>query len=209
MFLYKRNICYILENLILFFIEPRRSEHRSNADKYTLTQLWFSTKYQRWNNTGSSTLNRRNSFKVVSTLFCQRWNNVEKHTSAQLSFSTKFQRWNNVGSSTLNQRNSIDIVSTSFCQRWNNVDKCTSAQLPFSTKYQRWCVCWVSVVLIEVKIFSLSLKMSCLRCFCCARSVSEVFAALWIEKLSYLGSFDLWICGFFRMRHEFRKTHNG
>ena len=104
----------MLENLILFFIEPRRSEHRSNADKYTLTQLWFSTKYQRWNNTGSSTLNRRNSFKVVSTLFCQRWNNVEKHTSAQLSFSTKFQRWNNVGSSTLFQRRFANVETTSI-----------------------------------------------------------------------------------------------
>ena len=87
---------------------------------------------------GSSTLNRCNSFNVVSTLFCQRWNNVDKHTSAQLSFSTKFQRWNNVGSSTLNRRNSINVVSALFCQSWNNVDKCTSAQLSFSTKYQHW-----------------------------------------------------------------------
>ena len=111
---------------------------RRNADKHRLTQLWFSTENQRWNNTGSSTLNRRNSFNVVSTLLCQRWNNVDKHTLAQLSFSTKFQRWNNIGSSMLNRRNSIDVVSTLFCQRWNNVDKCTSAQLSFSTKNQRW-----------------------------------------------------------------------
>ena len=103
------------------------------AEEYTLTQLSFSTKYQRWNNIGSSTLNQRNSFKVVLTLFCQHWNNVDKYTSVQLSFSTKFQCWNNVGSSTLNRRNSINIVSTLFCQPWNNVDKCTSAQLSFST----------------------------------------------------------------------------
>ena len=98
----------------------------------------WNNKYESWNNIGSSTLNRHNSFNVVSTLFCQRWNNVDKHTSAQLSFSTKFQCWNNVGSSTLNRRNSINIVSTLFCQRWNNVDKYTSAQLSFSTKFQRW-----------------------------------------------------------------------
>ena len=58
-----------------------------------LTQLFFSTKFQRWNNVGSSTLNRRNSINVVSTLFCQRWNNVDKCTSTQHSFSTKYQRW--------------------------------------------------------------------------------------------------------------------
>ena len=114
------------------------SQCRSNADEHTLTQISFSTNYWRWNNIGSSTLNRRNSVNVVSTLFCQRWNNVDKHMSAQLSISTKFQRWNNIGSSTLNRRNSINVVSTLFCQRWNNVDKCTSAQLSFSTKYQRW-----------------------------------------------------------------------
>ena len=128
-----------------------------NADEHTLTQLSFSTKYQYWNNIESSTSNRRNSFNVVSTLFCQRWNNVDKHTSAQLSFSTKFQRWNNVGSSTLSRRNSINVFSTLFCQPWKNVDKCTSAQLSFWTKHQRWnniderwrstliqhwCVCW-------------------------------------------------------------------
>ena len=53
-----------------------------------------------------------------------------------------------------------------------------------------YCAMVVSVVLVEVKIFSLSVKMSCLRCFCCARSVSELFSALPIEKLSYLGCFD-------------------
>ena len=114
------------------------SQCRSNADEHTLTQISFLTNYECWNNIGSSTVNRRNSVNLVSTLFCQCWNNVDKHTSAQLSFSTKFQRWNNIGSSTLNRRNSINVVSTLFCQRWNNVDKCTSAQLSFSTKYQRW-----------------------------------------------------------------------
>ena len=114
----------------------------------------FSTKYQRLNNIGSLTLNQRNSFKVVLTLFCQRWNNVDKHTSAQFSFSTKFHCWNNVGSSALNRRNSINIVSRLFCQRWNNVVKCTSAHLlkqrwwmltinVVATLIQRWCVCWV------------------------------------------------------------------
>ena len=84
------------------------------------------------------TSNRRNSFNVVSTLFCQRCNNINKHTLTQLSFSTKFQCWNNIGSSTLKRRNSIDIVSTLSCQRWSNVDKCPSTQFSFSTKYQCW-----------------------------------------------------------------------
>ena len=122
------------------------SQCRSNADEHTLTQISFLTNYECWNNIGSSTVNRRNSVNLVSTLFCQCWNNVDKHTSAQLSFSTKFQRWNNIGSSTLNRRNSINVVSTLFCQRWNNVDKCASAQHSFSTKYQRWYVCWVVLV---------------------------------------------------------------
>ena len=85
-----------------------------NVDEYMLTELSFSTKYQHWNNIGSSTLNRQNSFNVASLLFCQRWNNVDKHTSAQLSFSTKFQRWNNVGSTTLNQPNSIKLFQRRF-----------------------------------------------------------------------------------------------
>ena len=157
----KRNICFILENLILFcfwvtfswtsvqisavidkVVSMLFSQRWSNAE-HMLIQLSFPTRYQRWNDIGSSTLNLRNSFNVVSTLFCQRWNNVDKHMSAQLSISTKFQCWSNIGSSTLNQRNFIDVASTLFCQRWNNVDKCTSAKLSFSTKYQRWCICWV------------------------------------------------------------------
>ena len=105
------------------------SQRWSNADKHALTQLWLLTEYQCWNNTGSSTLIRRNIFNIISMLFCHHWNNVDKHTLAQLLFSTKFQRWNNVGSSTLNRRNPIDVVSTLFCQRRNNVDNCTSAQL--------------------------------------------------------------------------------
>ena len=74
-----------------------------------------STKFQRRNNVGSSSLNRRNSIDVVSTLFA----NVETTSINihRLNFhfqSTKFQRRNNVGSSTLNRRNSIDVVSTLF-----------------------------------------------------------------------------------------------
>ena len=44
----------------------------SNADEHTLNQLSFSTKYQQWNNIGSSALNRRDSFNVVWTLFFQK-----------------------------------------------------------------------------------------------------------------------------------------
>ena len=119
MFLYKKNIWFILGNLILLY--------------YWATFWWTSTFLltKLFQCSFQSTLNQRNSINVVSTLFCQSWNNVDKHTSAQLSFSIKFQRWNNVGSSTLNRRNSINVVSMLFCQRWNNVDKCTSAQLSF------------------------------------------------------------------------------
>ena len=112
------------------------SQRRSNANEHMLTQLSFSTKYQRWNNIGSSTLNRHNLLSVISTLFCQRWNNVDKCTSAQLSFLTRFQHWNNISSSRLKRRNSIDVVST--LKHWKNVDKYTLAQLSFSTKHQRW-----------------------------------------------------------------------
>ena len=65
----------------------------NNVDKHTSAQLSFSTKFQRWNNVGTSTMNRPNSINFNSTLFCQRWNNVDKFTSAQLSFSTKYQGW--------------------------------------------------------------------------------------------------------------------
>ena len=114
MLLYKRNmfLCFYTWKLnFVFFlsdflvnisttidkvVEMMFSQCRSNADEHTLTQISFSTNYWRWNNIGSSALNRRNSVNVVSTLFCKRWNNVDKHTSAQLSFSTKYQRWSNV-----------------------------------------------------------------------------------------------------------------
>ena len=61
------------QNLSLNFLEWSRA-------------VVITTPPQRWNNIGSSTLNRRNSIGVVSTLFCQRWNNVNKCTSAQISF---------------------------------------------------------------------------------------------------------------------------
>ena len=95
----KRNICFILENFVLLLnhflvistanirkvVSMLFCQHWSNQQ----TQLSLSTKYKSWNNIDLSTLNQRNSFNVVSTLFYQRWNNVDKHTSAQLSFSTK------------------------------------------------------------------------------------------------------------------------
>ena len=83
-----------------------------------MTQLWFSIKCQRWNNIGSLTLNRRNAFNVVSTLFCQRWKNVDKFASAQLSFPTKFQCWNTV----FHQRWIDVIFSTLFQHCFANVE---------------------------------------------------------------------------------------
>ena len=84
----------------------------NNVAKHAPVQLSFSTKFQCWNNFGSSTLNRRNSVNVVPMLFCQPWNNVDKCTSAQLSFSTKYQRWNNVD----------ERWGSMLFQRWFNVD---------------------------------------------------------------------------------------
>ena len=82
-----------------------------------LTKLSSSTKYQHWNNIGSSTLNWRNSFNVVSVLFCQHWHNDDKRKSAQLSFFNQIltlaQRWWTL---------TINVVST---------------------LNQRCCVCWV------------------------------------------------------------------
>ena len=125
MLLCKRNICFILENFVLLLnhflvistanirkvVSMLFCQHWSNQQ----TQLSLSTKYKSWNNIDLSTLNQRNCFNVVSTLFYQRWNNVDKHTSAQLSFSTKFQRWKNLVLLKLNRLNSIDVVSTLFC----------------------------------------------------------------------------------------------
>ena len=85
---------------------------RCFVDKHTSARHSFSTKFQRWNNVGSSMLNWRNSLIVVSTLLCQRWNNVDKCTSAQLSFPTKYQRWNNVD----------ERWRSKLFQRWFNVD---------------------------------------------------------------------------------------
>ena len=82
MFLYERNICFILENLIFFLllshflvninttninkvVSMLFSQCRGNADEHMLTQLSFSTKNQCWNNIVWSTLNRLNSLKVV------------------------------------------------------------------------------------------------------------------------------------------------
>ena len=111
------------------------SQHRSNAYEHTLTQLQFSSKHQRWNNTGLPTLNRRYSFNVVSTLFV----NVE---------ATLINKcWNNVNSSTLNRRNSIDLFLTLFCQRWKNVDKCTTTFIfnQISTLKQHWWALTINV----------------------------------------------------------------
>ena len=75
---------FVIDPLISDYKNSKYSERRNNVDKHTLAQLSFSTKYQRWNNVGSSTLNRRNFIDVVSTLFFQRWNNVER--TCRLSF---------------------------------------------------------------------------------------------------------------------------
>ena len=102
-----------------------------NVEEHTLTQLSFSTKYQRWNNTGSSTLNQCNSFRLLLTLFCQRYNNVDKCMSAQLSFSTKYQRWNNVD----------ECWRSTLFQRWFNVDVFAGFSWR-SSKHQHLMVLW-------------------------------------------------------------------
>ena len=112
MLLCKRNICFILENFVLLlshFLVISAAKLLQccflnvEATPMNKLKLSFSTKYKNWNSIDLSTLNQRNSFNVVSTLFYQRWNNVDKHTSAQLSFSTKISR--------LKQRCFIDVES--------------------------------------------------------------------------------------------------
>ena len=50
-------------------------------------------------------------------------------------------------------------------------------------------------------------KTCCLRCFCCAGSVSEIFfSVLRIENLGSLGCVEQ-ICESIRMRYESTKTH--
>ena len=139
LFLYKRNIYFMLENLILFRFWATllwTSIQKYNKVVSTLTQLLFLTKWQRSNNIESSTLNRRNSFNYVSMLLCQSWNNVDKHTSAQLSFSTKFQRRNKIGSLTLNRRNSRDVVSTLFQRCFTNVETTSMSICWFNFQFQ-------------------------------------------------------------------------
>ena len=170
------NTCFTLENFNFFLLLSQFlanigtanidnvlsmlfSQCWSNANEHKFTQLSLLTKYQRWNNIGSSTMKRRTSFNVVSALFCQCWNNVDKDTSAPLLFSTKFRRWNNVGWLTLIRRNSIDIVSTMFGQRRNNVYKCKSAPLPCSTKFQ------VGTTLVHRRWFDVILSTLFQRCF--------------------------------------------
>ena len=98
------------------------SERRSNADKHTLIQLSFSTKYQHWNNISSSTLNWRNFFNVASTFFCQCWINVDKIRRLNFQFQPNFnvettlvhRRWINVILSTLLQRCFANVETTSI-----------------------------------------------------------------------------------------------
>ena len=52
----------------------------------TLGQLSISTKFQRRDNIGSSTLNQYISIDVASTFFFQPWNNVDNCAFAQISF---------------------------------------------------------------------------------------------------------------------------
>ena len=133
MFLCKRSICFILENFALLLnhflvkistanidkvVKMLFSERWSNANEDTLlTQLSFSTKSRSWNNDGSSTLNRRNSVDVVSTLFYQHWNNFDKCTSAFHFFNFHFQPNINIETTLMNVDNqrSFNVDSTLMC----------------------------------------------------------------------------------------------
>ena len=97
-----------------------------NTDKHTLTQLSFSTKYQRWNNIGSSTLNR------CKTFFQRRFVNFETTTINICRLNFHFQpnfniettlvhrRWIDVILSTLFQRYFAKVETTSINVRWLN-----------------------------------------------------------------------------------------
>ena len=83
MFLYKRNYVLYLKTYFCFVIEPLSSEHQYNKYWQSCANAVFSTSKPRrriyvdsvfifnqksnFKQLGSSTLNRRNSFKVVST----------------------------------------------------------------------------------------------------------------------------------------------
>ena len=107
------------------------------VDKYTLAQLSSSTKYQCWNNVGSSTLNWCNFIDVVSTLFCQRWNNFEKSLSPQLSFSTKYQRWNKSHEHWFNVDVFAGMVLTEYL-RICHEKQSNSISIPFTQTF-----CWI------------------------------------------------------------------
>ena len=98
-------------------------QRRSNVNEKTLTQFSFLTKYQCWNNIGSSTLNRRNSINVVSTvnfvstLFCHRWNNV--HNIRRLN--RQFQLNINVETTLVHWHWNVVILLTLFQRCFANV----------------------------------------------------------------------------------------
>ena len=97
-------------------------QRRSNANEYMLIQLSFSTKYQYWNNIGSSILNSRNSFNVVSTFFVNvettsiniRRLNFQLQPNFNVETTLVHRRWINVTLSTLLQRCFSNFETTSI-----------------------------------------------------------------------------------------------
>ena len=119
MFLHKRNICFILENLILFCqflvnisngnidkaFSMLFSQRRSNANEHTRTQFLFSTIHQRWNN-------------------------------------MSHQHWVDVILSTMFQRCFVNVETTSISIRRLNFHFQPNFTV-VSTLIQRWCVYWI------------------------------------------------------------------
>ena len=105
LFLYKRNIWFILGILILFYywatfkwnsVQQILTSCFSPVFSTRMNMRWLSFSFQH-NINIETTLSHQHWINLtLSTMFCQHWNNVNKHTLAQLSFSTKFQRWFNV-----------------------------------------------------------------------------------------------------------------
>ena len=126
MFLYKRNIWLMLDNLILSQqIHPRWINVETmlivNVDQRCFNaDIWlemkvksayiFLTFFQRWQNNIETTLIELRRFNFDEPTLLQRWNLVENESWADVCLLTLFQRWQN-------------NVETTFIElRWFNVD---------------------------------------------------------------------------------------
>ena len=195
MFSYKINTCFTLENLNFFLLLSHFlanigtanignvlsmlfSQCWSNANEHKFTQLSFLTKYQHWNNIGSSTMNRRNSFNVVQHCFVNVETTSIKIRRLHFYFPPNFDvettlvdwRWFDVILSTLFQRCLVNVETTSInasrlhfhVQPNFNVGTTLVHRRWFdvilSTLFQR---CFVNVETTSINVRQLNLHFQC------------------------------------------------